>query len=463
VLLSDNLRIFNREGYSDRVLESLRSLTDLANRASVVIYTIDARGLPTLGFSAQDRVNAARPDRLGELLQQRHADYFDSQDGLNYLAQETGGFFIHDTNDIGGGIQKVLEDQTGYYLLGYNPDPSTFDAKTGRRLFHKISVRVKPAGLHVRSRTGFYGTPDEEARPAPRTRDQQLFAALASPFGVPSGIHLKLTALFADHARIGSFVQSLLYIDSHDLTFSNEPEGWHKAAVDVLVMTFGENGAEIDHSNRTFTIRARNEDYQTMIANGLVYTINHPIKKPGAYQFRTALRDATSAKVGSASQFIEVPDLNKGRLALSGIVVRAIDPAKQEAAQSGQGAAAASEGQAAENDPQGNPAVRVFHLGRQMVYAYQILNAQVDRATQKPQLVTQVRLFRDGKQIYAGKPAPFDPAPQTDWKHLLAAGRLRLGRPLVPGEYVLQVVVTDPLAKEKYRTATQWIDFEVIP
>ena len=33
----------------------------------------------------------------------------------------------------------------------------------------------------------------------------------------------------------------------------------------------------------------------------------------------------------------------------------------------------------------------------------------------------------------------------------------------MPGEYVLQVVVTDKLAKEKHRTASQWIDFEVIP
>jgi len=37
-----------------------------------------------------------------------------------------------------------------------------------------------------------------------------------------------------------------------------------------------------------------------------------------------------------------------------------------------------------------------------------------------------------------------------------------LGTALTPGEYVLQVVVTDSLAKGKYRTATQWIDFEMV-
>jgi len=31
-----------------------------------------------------------------------------------------------------------------------------------------------------------------------------------------------------------------------------------------------------------------------------------------------------------------------------------------------------------------------------------------------------------------------------------------------PGGYQLQVVATDPLAKEKHRVATQWIDFEIV-
>jgi hypothetical protein len=47
-------------------------------------------------------------------------------------------------------------------------------------------------------------------------------------------------------------------------------------------------------------------------------------------------------------------------------------------------------------------------------------------------------------------------------KRLGAGGRLRLGPDLTPGSYVLQVVVEDAKAKEKYRTATQWTDFEIV-
>lgn len=41
------------------------------------------------------------------------------------------------------------------------------------------------------------------------------------------------------------------------------------------------------------------------------------------------------------------------------------------------------------------------------------------------------------------------------------AGRLWLGAELEPGEYVSQVVVSAPPAEGKYRTAAQWIDFEL--
>jgi hypothetical protein len=47
-------------------------------------------------------------------------------------------------------------------------------------------------------------------------------------------------------------------------------------------------------------------------------------------------------------------------------------------------------------------------------------------------------------------------------KRLPLAGAIQLGTSMAPGEYVLQIIVTDPLAKEKYRVTSQWIDFEVV-
>ena len=84
------------------------------------------------------------------------------------------------------------------------------------------------------------------------------------------------------------------------------------------------------------------------------------------------------------------------------------------------------------------------------------------QSKRRPQLRTQVRLFRDGQAVFTGPLLNYDVGKQTDMKRLQAGGRLALGTALTPGEYVLQVVVTDSLAKGKYRTATQWIDFEMV-
>jgi hypothetical protein len=37
-----------------------------------------------------------------------------------------------------------------------------------------------------------------------------------------------------------------------------------------------------------------------------------------------------------------------------------------------------------------------------------------------------------------------------------------LGSEMTPGEYVLQVIVTDVLRTDKYRVTSQWIDFEIV-
>ena len=74
-----------------------------------------------------------------------------------------------------------------------------------------------------------------------------------------------------------------------------------------------------------------------------------------------------------------------------------------------------------------------------------------------------MRLFRDGKQMYAGVPIPFDPTGQSDATHLEAEHQLTLGADLPSGEYVLQVVVTDKLAPKKTGTVSQSTDFEIRP
>ena len=55
ILFSDGITLHSHDG-NGRVLDSVRRLVELANRASVVVYTIDPRGLQYFGLTAADHV-----------------------------------------------------------------------------------------------------------------------------------------------------------------------------------------------------------------------------------------------------------------------------------------------------------------------------------------------------------------------------------------------------------------------
>jgi len=173
--------------------------------------------------------------------------------------------------------------------------------------------------------------------------------------------------------------------------------------------------------------------------------------------------DRASSRVGSAGQFVEVPDLKKNRLAVSGIVMAGAGAGGAAAGDARRSAAAdAREGEVEpRGDPGASPAVRRFRQNTLFDYVYTVYNARAEKG-RPPQLFSQTRLFRDGRPVFTGRETPIQTDAQTDPKHVPSGGRISLGGGLPPGEYVLQVVVRDALAKREHSTATQWIDFEVV-
>ena len=467
-LFSDgfSLRSTGRGPSNERVFQALRELTELANRASVVVYSIDARGLVVPGFSAEDNTTGMTADALDRALRSRSFALFESQSGLDYLARETGGFLIKNSNDIARGVRRIVEDQKGYYLIGYRPEAETFD-----RRYHKFSVRVKRPGLTVRTRTGFYGIRDPEARPVRRTRNEQLLGALISPFA-SAEVRLRLTTIFGNSEQDGSFMTSLMHIDGNNLKFAKQTDGTYRTVIDVAGVTYSDNGRVVDSRDQTVTLTMKEEAYQKAQRDGLVYSFVIPVKRAGAYQLRMAVRDTATARTGSASQFIEVPDLKKDRLVLSGLVLSGLRGNGGAAAASSPGSAAegkAQAGDAAAASGDGgmpvslaSPAVRRFRRNSNLTFAYAIYNARLDKTARLPQLTQQARLFRDGVLVFDGPATPLNLDSLPDPKRINLGGSLNLGAGLPPGEYVLQIVVTDALAKGKHRTATQWSDFEIV-
>ena len=456
MLLSDGFKLFTKDAggsiESGRVLNSLRRLVDQANRASVVVYTMDARGLQTTGLTAADNTAGRSGEEIQQASTDRRDELLDTQEGLRYLARETGGFAIINNNDLSRGIRRILDDQS-YYLVGYQPDAATFDRKTRR--FNKLAVRVTRPGARVRYRSGFFGVTDENITRPKETGNDRLMTALTSPFSV-NDISLRLNALFGSDQRQGPFIRSLLHIAANDLTFTDLPDGSKKAMFDVIAVGFGDNGAVVDEISKTYTMSINKYIYQKTLKSGFVYDFTFPIKKAGAYQLRVALRDHGTNKVGSANQFVEVPNLKKNRLTLSGVALENIAFANWERRNAG-----VAGNPLDESNPLSDTSLRQFKRGTVLNYGFTIYNAKSD-ASKPANLTSRTRIFLDGKPIFEGKPQPVSLSGQTEPKAIPHAASLSLASQMALGEYVLQIVITDNQAKEKRNTAVNFVQFEIV-
>ena len=131
-------------GHADLVGE-LAEVTRAANRASTSIYTIDPRGL----VAGPD---IDQPVSLTEWT--RHVQ--SAQDTLRVLADGAGGFAIVNQNDLAAGLQRIDEETSDYYVIGYystNADPA--------RRRRAIEIRVQRPDVTVKQRAGYVPAPGQ--------------------------------------------------------------------------------------------------------------------------------------------------------------------------------------------------------------------------------------------------------------------------------------------------------------
>ena len=156
VLVSEGFSVFGAGFDNTYNRELLQRLVDRSNRAGVVIYAVDPRGLVVTGITAADNVHGG----AAVVASARSSALRDSQDGLRFVTGETGGFAVVNSNDLALGFKRIMTDQRGFYLIGYQPEAGTLNAKSDRQ-FRKVKIKVKPKGLRVRTRAGFYGQATE--------------------------------------------------------------------------------------------------------------------------------------------------------------------------------------------------------------------------------------------------------------------------------------------------------------
>lgn len=454
VLFSDGFKIYStpkdhrdrRARDSTKILEQLRAVTDQANRSGVVIYAIDAKGLVYPGITASDDTTVPGFDE-NQLMSDRMDEIEESWDGLHYLATHTGGMWFRNSNDISGMAAKAVDDVAGYYLIGYSPEESSFKHDPGHTKFHRLRVRVKRPGMAVRTRRGFYGIPDSAQPTGPRPAGAQLADAIASPFD-SGAIGLRLTTIFGNDVKSGSYLMSLLHLNAKDLDFAEEAGGVRHATVELLSYTYGDGLVPVDQRRSTYEMRVKAEDWPRVLERGVLYAFQHPAKKAGAYQVRVAVRDARSGQTGSASQFVQVPDVSKGALALSSIMMQS---GKESEAAGAKGA-----------ESLGGAAMRRFRPDDAFYYALVVFNPGMNPETRKPDVEIQARVFRDGEPVWTGQAFSLSDSAPDDPRRVKVAQKLNFGRSAPAGEYFIEVVAVDKRSRKRL-PVVQWMDFELRP
>ena len=444
ILMSDSVPVQNQElqpNEYDNVPDwagpdwlSRRGLAKIAERAirsSVVIYSIDTQGLQTTGPTAADQFSGdihqvlaqmrSLPSTRARLLQDRRA-------GGDLLARQTGGFQIHNSNAFG--LDRIMQDQSGYYLLGYRPSTETFN-----RRFHHLKAKVKKSGVDVRTRFGFYGVSEEEVKVRVPAAVKATNLALMSPFGAQD-LEFELASFFTNDQTQGSFIRSFIYLDPANLTF-NKVDDREETSLEIHGVVFGDNGAPVEQVTHRLPLSFTKDEYDKAVRDGLRLRFDMPARRPGAFQVRIAIKDNYGYKIGSAGQFVAVPDLNNKQLALSGIVLQGVsDVAPQNATMS-------------------NPAVRRFTANSNVYFAFVVYNGSAN-------LLMQTKLFRDGKVVKSSPEIALDVKDQSDPTRILTTSVMRLTPDLEPGNYYLQLLLTDKGASAKQPPAIQWVDFEIV-
>lgn len=446
VFLSDGVAI-NKGGKDDPFLSlnQLRTVTDRANRSAAVIYSMDMRGLVYTGLQAQDDVSNLEQEEVTQALRDRGQSLRDHQAGLRFLASETGGRALVNDNDFDGGLARMVEEASGYYLLGFQVEESAAARIARQGKYRRLAVRVNRPGLEVRTRRSYLG--DGGAPAAPRSTAERLLAALNSPFA-GAGVRLQFTPVFFFDDRNRPAIQALLHINGADLAFSPpDPAGLHTAEIRLVALTEGDTPTPGASTERAYTVRVKQAALHQIRAGGLVYQLQHPVKKPGAYHMRVAVLDQASGRVGSASRFVQIPDIARGGPALSGITLCEGDWR----------AALQSPLQDRESAP--TCATRVFHRGQPLSFGVTLYNVRLDDSTRQPAIELRARLFRDNQLVWEGAPFPAVFKPGMDPRRLPAGGVFTLGEKSLPGPYLLELRATELTGKRA--TLSEWTEFEL--
>lgn len=401
----------------------LQRAINRATRAGASIYTIDARGLFTLmgGDAAGER--AADMTSRG-LDRARAGEEADSQLGLSVLADETGGKFLKNQNYFERWVDRVIDENSSYYVLSWTPEK---DEQLSKK-FKSIDVDIVGRDdLKVRQQRGYLTTSD---KPASKEKDNTAVAAKEP--GSSKLLPVVLAVSYLDVPNVGGIANSSVQIAISGLDYGEKND--KSAALGLSGFIFDQEGKQAGSFKTGLTIAPPGEGKEAPAEQSVIYTDKTPLK-PGIYLIRVGIREGKTGSTGLASQWIEIPDLSKNQLTMGSLFLGG------QAVGSGAGPAnSAAQVQFSVDHNFGRPISLDF-----MSFVYNAARG----GSGDVNLATRIEVLGvDGQTVI-----------DTDLRPLATKGNPDLGRipvrgsikqqTISPGNYLLRVTVADNIANTK--------------
>jgi VWFA-related protein len=311
--LSDIIRNYDAPPSSaSSIMSDIRDTLAMTARSNVSIYAIDPRGLATTGddsigvSSFADQNDGGAGIGLSSLNNELRL----SQDSLRQLAEESGGFAAVNRNDTANVFDRIVRDNSSYYVLAYYPPTNKTDGK-----FHRIEVKLNRPGLVVRARRGYAAPRGKQTPRSTKTggMPQEIFEAINSPLQV-SGLTMRMFAAPFKGPQPNASVVVGLELSGRDLSLGTNSK------VDISIMAIDNKSKVHGARNDSLTLNLRPETKARVEQSG-VRILNRIDLPVGRYQLRAAARDSEKNLVGSVIYDLDVPDFYKQQMSMSGVTI----------------------------------------------------------------------------------------------------------------------------------------------
>lgn len=281
------------------------TVVDYAARRQLSNEEIDAHAAMTAATRGNVAVYPVNPAGAG-------GTGLDEAMDMEALANVTGGFKVTNTNSFMAAFERVRQENSAFYTLGFN---STYGERDGR--FVRVDVRVKRPGLRVRHRDGYFAwMGDKRAPNAATAAETPALAALAAPVAAP-GLTMHVAAAAYPTGRKQAAVALVAEFDPDTLSLP-ENDGLFAGELEISYTATDLRNRVFPGGRHTMSLSWSQPALEHVRVHGvrLVTTLDLP---EGRYQLRVGAGSGTAN--GGVLYDLDVPDFQNEPLVLSGVAI----------------------------------------------------------------------------------------------------------------------------------------------